>query len=124
MTTFRSRNCLALAFFFFPVVGATVSALGGEADVVDAGIVRAADGTYRFDVTLAHADTGWEHYADAFEIVDAQGNVLAVRILVHPHVEEQPFTRSISGVTLDPDLREVTIKDVTAFTSWAELRWC
>ncbi len=90
--------------------GGVLPVMAGEADVVGATIVRADDGTFRFDVTLAHADTGWEHYANAFEIVDGEGNVLAVRTLVHPHVDEQPFTRSISGVVLASELKEVTIR--------------
>ena len=27
------------------------------------------DGTWRIDVTVEHADEGWDHYADAFEVV-------------------------------------------------------
>lgn len=54
----------------------------------------------RFDVTLLHDDTGWDHYADGWEILDADGNSIGFRKLHHPHVNEQPFTRSLSGVDL------------------------
>ncbi len=54
----------------------------------------------RFDVTLLHDDTGWDHYADGWEILDADGNSSGFRKLHHPHVNEQPFTRSLSGVDL------------------------
>ena len=27
-----------------------------------------ADGSYRFDVTVAHGDEGWDHYADAWDV--------------------------------------------------------
>ncbi len=57
-------------------------------------------GTWNVSVTLRHADTGWDHYADAWRIVDAQGREFARRVLAHPHVHEQPFTRSLSGVRL------------------------
>ena len=50
------------------------------------------------DVTLEHGDTGWDHYADNWRIVDDKGNILGNRVLYHPHVDEQPFTRSLSGV--------------------------
>ena len=50
------------------------------------------------DVTLKHGDTGWDHYADNWRIVDDKGNILGNRVLYHPHVDEQPFTRSLSGV--------------------------
>lgn len=53
-------------------------------------------GTWRADVTLNHADTGWKHYADAWRLVDEKGNEIGKRTLYHPHVNEQPFTRSLS----------------------------
>lgn len=56
----------------------------------------------RVNVTLSHPDTGWDHYADGWEVLDADGNSLGVRTLFHPHVTEQPFTRSLSGVAI-PD---------------------
>ena len=49
----------------------------------------------RFDVTLSHPDTGWDHYADGWRVEDASGAVLGLRVLGHPHVTEQPFTRSL-----------------------------
>jgi len=58
---------------------------------------------WTFHVTLKHADSGWEHYADAWRIVDDEGNVIGKRVLFHPHEHEQPFTRSLSGVKLKED---------------------
>jgi hypothetical protein len=53
--------------------------------------------TYSVSATVRHNDTGWDNYADAFEIKgDAVENGL--RVLLHPHENEQPFTRSQSGV--------------------------
>lgn len=74
-------------------------ALGGAPEIVD---VRAQwqAGGWRFDVTLRHADSGWEHYADAWSVIGPDGTVLGKRVLAHPHVEEQPFTRSLSGVSI------------------------
>jgi hypothetical protein len=57
--------------------------------------VRAAqgsDGLWKFDTTVRHNDEGWDHYADAWQVVDSEGNILAERILAHPHDTEQPFT--------------------------------
>jgi len=54
-------------------------------------------------VTLKHNDTGWDHYADAWRIVDVDGKVLGKRVLYHPHENEQPFTRSLAGVKLEED---------------------
>lgn len=56
--------------------------------------------SWSFSVTLSHPDTGWEHYADGWKILGADGRELGMRTLMHPHVNEQPFTRSLSGVVL------------------------
>lgn len=88
----------------------TSSVSAGEADVLDVRVSAGANGTYRFDVTVRHADTGWDHYADAFEIVAPDGKVLGTRALLHPHVNEQPFTRSLNGVVIPDDLTQVHIR--------------
>jgi len=90
------------------VVGAPVMA--GEADVVDVEVTKQGDHTYRFDVTVRHADEGWEHYADRWDVVGPDGAVLGARELLHPHVNEQPFTRSLTGVAIPADIAEVTIR--------------
>ncbi len=92
------------------VIAGAGAALAGEADVLAVEVTPAADGTYRFDVTLEHADTGWEHYADAWEVVAPDGTVLGTRTLLHPHVNEQPFTRSLTGVAVPDGITEVTIR--------------
>lgn len=65
---------------------------------------------FHFDVTLRHADTGWDHHANVWEIVGPDGKVLGTRVLAHPHVNEQPFTRSLGGVEIPADVSEVTIR--------------
>jgi len=95
----------ALGLALLPVV-----AFAGEVDVVDARATHSGDGTWRFDVTLRHADEGWDHYADAWDVVAPDGSVLATRVLYHPHVDEQPFTRSLSGVRIPDGLTTVTIR--------------
>lgn len=88
----------------------SADATAGEADVVDVKITRAGAGTYRFDVTVKHADEGWKHYADAWEVVAPDGTVLGTRTLAHPHENEQPFTRSLSGVRIPDGVDEVTLR--------------
>lgn len=90
----------------FPVC----TAIAGEADIVAAIHARAADGTYRFDVTVRHADAGWEHYADKWQVVGPDGTVLGERVLLHPHDTEQPFTRSQSGIAIPAGVGSVTIR--------------
>lgn len=85
-------------------------ALAGEADVLDVEVTPGADGAWRFDVTVQHADTGWDHYADAWEVLAPDGTVLGTRTLLHPHVNEQPFTRSLTGVRIPDGVTEVTVR--------------
>ena len=84
-------------------------AQAGEAAVVGATAVKSG-ATYRFDVTVEHADEGWEHYADKWDVVAPDGTVLGARVLYHPHVQEQPFTRSLSGVVVPEGVSTVTIR--------------
>ncbi len=99
-----------VAALILPAVAAMYSPAGaGEADVLAVEIARTAPGVYRFDVTVRHADSGWDHYADRWEVRDAGGAVLATRVLLHPHVAEQPFTRSLGGVRLAQAPGEVTV---------------
>jgi hypothetical protein len=79
------------------------------ADVVDVKMTVEEGGSYRFDVTVRSADTGWEKYADAWEVRAPDGTVLGTRVLAHPHVDEQPFTRSLTGVAVRDDIDEVTV---------------
>jgi hypothetical protein len=85
-------------------------AQAGEADVVAVEVARDGAGTYRFDVTVRHADAGWDHYADAWDVVAADGTVLGTRALLHPHENEQPFTRSLSGVAIPVGTTEVAVR--------------
>lgn len=68
------------------------------------------DRTCRFDVTLKHEDTGWKHFANKWEVYTPDDKLLATRTLFHPHVEEQPFTRSLGNVKIPKGLNRVIIK--------------
>jgi hypothetical protein len=86
------------------------AAPAGEADVVGATADCDAKNVCRFTVTLRHADTGWDHYADRWQVLSESGDVLATRVLQHPHVDEQPFTRTLAGVALPAEVRRVRIR--------------
>lgn len=79
------------------------------AHVVDAEIERSGEGTYTVSATVSSGDTGWDKYADAWEVRDEDGTVLGVRELLHPHVDEQPFTRSLSGVEIPEGVARVIL---------------
>lgn len=83
--------------------------LAGEADVIAVDVSR-VNGKFDFSVTVEHADEGWDHYANKWEVVGEDGTVYATRVLAHPHVGEQPFTRSLSGVELPDGVRKVIVR--------------
>ena len=95
---------VALVSFGFPASGET-----GEADVIAVKAQKSGD-SYRFDVTVRHADTGWDHYADKWDVVASDGTILGTRVLYHPHVEEQPLTRSLSGVKIPTGVKQVIVR--------------
>jgi len=86
-----------------------VYAHAGEVDVVDVTIEALGDGKFRINATLAHDDTGWDHYADRWDVLDESGQVIGVRELAHPHVNEQPFTRSVS-ISIPESVKTITVR--------------
>lgn len=85
-------------------------AMAGEADVSDVIVRQTGDDTFSFTVTVRHDDTGWDHYADRWEVVAPDGAVLGTRVLLHPHEQEQPFTRSQNGIHIPADIETVTVR--------------
>lgn len=96
-------------------------ALLPAAAFADHPVVEAAaiDGD-RVSVTLSHPDTGWDHYADGWEVLDAAGDSLGLRTLLHPHVTEQPFTRSLSGVTVPEGAEVIYIRARCNVDGWSD----
>jgi len=108
MTRLSVLLAVSVAVSVLMAISAPVYA--GEADVVGVRATPDSSDTWRFDVTVAHADTGWDHYADKWDVVGPSGKILGTRVLVHPHENEQPFTRSLGGVFIPPDVNEVTLR--------------
>jgi hypothetical protein len=96
--------------YYFYLLSLTFSSMvwAGKADVIEVKV--RCSGSCTFNVTLKHADTGWEHYANQWDVVAADGRVLGSRVLYHPHVNEQPFTRALSGVKIPAGIKQVTIR--------------
>ncbi|NNL76948.1 MAG: hypothetical protein HKO68_11480 [Desulfobacterales bacterium] len=90
------------------LTAATVYA--GEADVIEVNARPTGEGLYSFNVTVRHADEGWNHYADKWDVVSPDGSVLGTRTLYHPHVDEQPFNRGLSGVKIPEGIDRVTVR--------------
>lgn len=74
-------------------------------------VVTTSAGAYRFSVTVRHNDEGWDHYADEWQVYNPEtGEVYGTRELLHPHDNEQPFTRSLSGVEIPDDRTVVAVR--------------
>ncbi|MEH6632170.1 MAG: hypothetical protein V7776_15225 [Halopseudomonas aestusnigri] len=84
--------------------------IAGEADVVTVEAHQESNGHWRFNVTVRHDDTGWDHYVNKWDIVSEDGEVIATRVLHHPHENEQPFTRSLSGVEISSEVKSVIVR--------------
>lgn len=85
-------------------------AWAGEADVIKVEVVEASAGKYDFHVTVRHDDAGWDHYANVWQVIGPDGAMLDERVLLHPHDNEQPFTRSLMGVAIPGDVETVTVR--------------
>ncbi len=81
----------------------------GMTEVIAVDAQKSKNEQYNFAVTLRHTDTGWEHFANKWDVIGADGVVYGTRILHHPHVEEQPFTRSLTGVSIPKDVKVIFI---------------
>lgn len=82
--------------------------LAGAPEVVGVAATPSGD-SWRLDVTVLHEDTGWDHYADGWTVMTPEGEELGYRKLLHPHETEQPFTRSLGGVTIPDGVTEVHV---------------
>jgi hypothetical protein len=100
-------SCAAMIISFCLLPG---SLRAGEADVLDVTVQKRDDGSYSFSVAVRHADEGWDHYADRWDVVAPDGEVLGTRVLLHPHVGEQPFTRSLTGVKIPEGTGKVVVR--------------
>ncbi len=73
-----------------------------EADIISVD-VSGSPNQYQFSIAILSPDTGCEKYADWWEILSEDGELIYRRILLHSHVNEQPFTRSGGPVDIGPD---------------------
>ncbi|OZG74093.1 hypothetical protein BTA51_08495 [Hahella sp. CCB-MM4] len=99
-----ARKIIGAVMLILPVSG-----WAGEVEVVKVDVRCEATRICDFDVTLKHADEGWEHYANQWRLETPSGEVVGVRELLHPHVNEQPFTRSLTGVTVPEGVQTLIV---------------
>jgi len=110
----KAKLALLLALIASP-------ALADDPQIVAAQAVQRL-GTWQFSVTLRHPDSGWNHYADGWQVLAPDGKTLGLRKLVHPHETEQPFTRSLSGVVVPAGVEHVFIQAHCLVDGWAQAR--
>lgn len=114
------RDLVVLGMFFFLLTQPVSQiALAGtaDADVVEVRAVQSEGGRWTFHVTVSHPDTGWDDYCNGWDVVMDTGEVIKLnssdpftRLLLHPHENEQPFTRSQSGLTIPEGVNTVTVR--------------
>jgi hypothetical protein len=88
----------------------TCNLTADEVEIVDAKASRTGEDSYRFDVSIRHADIGWKHYANQWQLYTSDGQLLGTRTLHHPHVDEQPFTRSLDNIKVPQGVISVVIR--------------
>ena len=98
-----------------------VLAAANEVEIIAVELEPAAH-LWTVRVTLKHADTGWDHYADGWRIVDEDGNELGFRKLWHPHEDEQPFTRTLASVLVPKDKNIIYIEAHDKIHGWSKQR--
>lgn len=87
-----------------------IPAKAGEADVLSATLTETAPGVFTISAEVEHGDDGWDHYANAWQVIGPDGSVIATRVLAHPHMNEQPFIRVLTDVSIPDNVSEVTIR--------------
>ena len=96
-----------------------------NADVQFVRAKQGAGGSWTFSVTVLHPDTGWDDYADGWDVVLPDNTVVKpdpdspfTRLLLHPHESEQPFTRSQSGIVIPEGVEQVTVRAHDLVDGW------
>ena len=116
----RTMTTWTLGLLFFSTVFSSL-AVANEVEVVKVRF-ELSGGAWNVRTTLRHADSGWDHYADAWRVVNEKGDVLGSRILHHPHESEQPFTRGLSSVVVPNGVSIVFVEAHDKVHGWSKQR--
>ena len=109
-------------FILMSVFIAAMSVNANEVEIINVDFVNTGGTNWRVNTTLKHNDTGWEHYADAWRVMSENGKQLGERVLFHPHENEQPFTRSLSRLTIPETLKVVYVEAHDKLHGWSKQR--
>jgi len=99
------------------------SVYAAEVEILSAQFKQMANLKWSVAVTLRHNDQGWDHFADRWQIVDQDNNILGTSILLHPHVHEQPFTRSLNSVSIPTYTQQLFIEARDNTHGWSKQRF-
>lgn len=90
-------------------------------DVLDAVFDQQDDGLWTVAVTLSSPYDSPERYADAWRVTSLDGETTwGVRELTHDHADEQPFTRSQSGIEIPSTETTVLVQGRDQANGWGE----
>jgi len=96
----------------------TVSA--GQVEIISVKLTKQAP-MWRVAITLRHADSGWDHYADGWRIVQSETNkVLGTKTLL-PHAKEQPFSSAMK-VNIPDNVKHIYVEARDNIHGWSKQR--
>jgi len=115
----NTTNVLATALLTLVVLN---TADADDVQILAADFRSSGSNHWSVSVTLKHGDTGWDHYADNWRVVDSEGNILGDRVLHHPHVGEQPFTRGLGNVMVPEGITNIYVEAHDKVHGWTPNR--
>jgi hypothetical protein len=125
MARFLINRGIAMNRLFGFILGFSIFVVGqafaGDVEIVNTRFELQSSGSWHISTTLKHDDSGWDHYADAWRVVNEKGEVLGTRTLFHPHENEQPFTRS-DTVNIPEGVKIVYVEAHDKVHGWAKQR--
>ena len=112
---------LAYSLLAVGPLGWPIPCFANEVEIVETRFEKSGD-TWTVHTTLRHEDSGWDHYADKWRVIDRHSKTLGERVLFHPHENEQPFTRSQSGIRIPDDVPVVYVEAHDKVHGWSKQR--
>lgn len=93
-----------------PTTGSGQPATQKYPDVREAELESSGGDTWTLSVTISSPYDSPERYADGWRVLAPDGTVLGKHELMHAHTNEQPFTRTQSGLEIPQDVQEITVE--------------
>jgi hypothetical protein len=79
-------------------------------DIKSVEIEKVDESTADLSVTVSSPYDSPERYADGWRVLDQDDQVLGEHTLAHDHADEQPFTRTQTGLTVPDGTQELTVQ--------------